>query len=241
MIDIYISSFYRMDMTKETIRLIQERTTPGTYQLHIFDNDSDKETRDYLYSLLENKTIVSLHLDNRNTGCLYNKAVYHAMTETKNKYFVMTDNDVYPPKLEPDWLSQMIDIMDRHPELAMLTPYLPPILGAGPYDIKDDVIYCPAIGNPLKVVRTEAFPKYEQKLYQYGDDGHISSLIHEKGYKVAFCKHIFCWHAQQCDKWGYKNDEELARDPRKVGYNNPFIYEPVDPLTYEPPQWLKIY
>jgi cellulose synthase/poly-beta-1,6-N-acetylglucosamine synthase-like glycosyltransferase len=234
MIDVYMTSFFRKDMTQKAIDLLMERTAPGSYQIHIFDNNSDKETRMFLYYLLDKGLIVSLHLDSRNTGCLYNKAVFHTMTETKCKYYMITDNDIMPPKLTPDWLSQMMEIMDAHPELAFLTPQFPPIQFMSPQTVMKDIVYCQAVGNALKLVRREALDHiaYEQVIGAFGDDGLLSKLVRERGWKVAFCRKIFALHAGQCENWGYKS-EEIDKDPRKAGYGPPFVIS-TDPDTFEP-------
>jgi cellulose synthase/poly-beta-1,6-N-acetylglucosamine synthase-like glycosyltransferase len=241
MTQIYITSFFRRQFTEETIKKIHERTTPGSFQIHVFDNNSDKETRQFLYGLLDSGSITSLHLDSRNTGCLYNKLVYHAMTESKDRYYVVTDNDVFPPKLDPDWLVRMTRVMDNHPELAFLTPQLPPIEFQMPYKTLEDIVYCRAVGNTFKLVRREFMPFYdiEQRLGLFGDDYQISQVVQQRHYKVAFCRNIFCWHAGQCENWGYKA-EEIAMDARKVGYGNPYVYQPVNMDTYEPPQELRV-
>jgi hypothetical protein len=234
MLDIYMTSFFRKDMTQKAIDLLQERTSPGSYQLHIFDNNSDRETRQYLYDLLDNGKIVSLHLDSRNTGCLYNKAVFHAMTESTSKYYMITDNDIFPPALTPDWLSQMIAIMDNHPELAFLTPQFPPVQLMSPLEVMPDIVYCKAVGNAFKLVRRSAlsYINYNQTIGSFGDDGLLSELVRAKGWKVAFCRKIFVLHAGQCNNWGYK-PEEIHKDPRKQGYGTPYIV-PTRDDTFEP-------
>ena len=240
-INIYITSFYRIEMTLKTIDLLYERTYPGTFKIHIFDNGSDKETQKALFGLLESGKIESLHLDSRNTGCMYNKGIFYMMNESNDKYFCVTDNDVYPPKLEPDWLSQMIEIMENNPDLGMLAPQLPPQGLQQPFMVSDDIVKCLAVGNTLKIVRTEAFPikTYQQTLGQYGDDGIIAHKMREDGWEIAFCRNIFCYHAGQCDKWGY-TDDQIALDPRKVGYGKPYTYEIVNQDTYEPSDRFKM-
>jgi GT2 family glycosyltransferase len=233
MIDIFMTSFFRFDFTAEAIRLIHERTEPGSFQIHVYDNGSDQNTQDRLYDLLKAKKIVSLQLDSRNTGCLYNKSVFHAMTESSSKYLVVTDNDIYPPALTPDWLTQMVSIMDRHPELAFLTPQFPPQELSGPYQTLKDVVYCQAVGNAFKMVRRAYFPILEQKLNTFGDDGQVCLLAEKAGWKSAFCRNIFCFHAGQTTNWGYR-PEEIALDPRKAGYGAPYSYELANNLTYEP-------
>lgn len=236
--NIYMTSFFRYNFTEEAINKIHERTEKGTFQIHLYDNGSDHGTQERLHNLLRFNKIASLVLDSRNTGCLYNKIVFHAMTETAEKYYVVTDNDVFPPKISPSWLIQMTDIMDRHPELAFLAPQLPPTGLQEPYEIKDDIVYCKAVGNTFKMVRRGAFPiQTEQKLGAFGDDGNVCKGAHDLGWKVAFCRNIFCWHAGQCKNWGYKS-EEIYKDPRKAGYGPPFEYGLANAETYEPlPKW----
>jgi hypothetical protein len=231
-----MTSFFRREMTWQAIKEIHERTEKGTFQIHIYDNGSDMGTQDYLSSVLHDGLITSLTLDSRNTGCLYNKLIFHAMTESDNPYYIVTDNDIYPPKLSPDWLSRMIKIMDEHPKLAMLTPHIPPVrlMEPDPLIENEEIVYCKAVGNALKIIRRDMFPlnKISQKLGAYGDDGVISKYIKDEGYQVAFCKDIFCCHAGQTEDWGY-NREEIDKDPRKKGYSKPFILK-LDPITYEP-------
>lgn len=238
MIDIFMTTWNRLEFTRKAIDLIYERTDSGTFQLHIFDNGSNKNMQEYLINLLHRGIITSLHLDSRNTGCLYNKGIFHMTACGKEKYYVVTDNDVYPPKLSPDWLSQMIAIMDAHPDLAFLAPQVPPQWLQEPdkkNGIKEDIVYCKAVGNTFKMVRRKAFPmdSYVNIIGAYGDDGLVCDLVRTRQYKTAFCRKIFCYHAGQCKDWGYSK-EEIALDPRKAGYGEPFSYELANEETYEP-------
>jgi hypothetical protein len=240
-INIYMTSFFRIAMTLKAVGMIHERTYPDSFKLHIFDNDSDLDTQRALINLLNTGKIESLHLDKRNTGCLYNKGVFHMMTDSNDKYYCVTDNDVYPPKLSPDWLSQMIAIMEAHPDLGLLAPQLPPQCLQEPYLVGKDIVRCLAVGNTLKIIRTEAFPlkSYTQSLGAYGDDGLVSKMMREEGWAVAFCRNIFCYHAGQCTNWGY-TPEQVAMDPRKSGYGKPYTYEIENLETFEPADKYKI-
>jgi GT2 family glycosyltransferase len=159
------------------------------------------------------------------------------MTEYYDKYYCVTDNDIYPPKLNPDWLSQMISIMEKYPKLGMLAPQLPPQYLQQPYEVLEDIVKCKAVGNTFTLIRREAFPleviKNEQKLFAFGDDGLISYYMRKNNWEIAFCRNIFCYHAGQCENWGYKV-EEIKLDPRKQGYGIPFKYDIVNEETFEP-------
>jgi len=242
---IYITSFHRRHFTERCVREIRERTVPGTYEIHLYDNDcmADKGDRNFAYGLLDQGLITSLHLDSRNTGCLYSKLVFHAMTTADTPYYIVNDNDVFPPKLEPDWLSRMLAIMDSHPTIAVLAMQLPPQSFQGPRGHDADVVYATAVGNTFKVLRNESVSLVmksgviKQDLMKFGDDGVLSSAMWAIGGHVAFCRDIWCYHAGQCQNWGYR-DEEIAKDPRKAGYGEPFTYEFEDEEKYLPKeQW----
>jgi GT2 family glycosyltransferase len=236
-IQIFMTSWLRPEFLKKSIDYIIERTTPGTFLINVYDNGSDKKTRNLLNDYLDLGIINSVVLDRRNTGCLYNKLVFHAMVESSDKYYCVTDNDVYPPKLSPDWLSRMIAIMDKYPKLGLLAPQLPPQGLQMPFRVLEDIVYAKAVGNTLKVIRRESIDsvvkKMEQKLGLYGDDGIISNMMIENGWEVAFCRDVFCYHAGQCTNWGY-TDDQIDLDPRKAGYGKPFTYKLVNEETFEP-------
>jgi len=240
--DIYITSWKRPQFTEQTINMFHERTKPGTFKIHVLDNESDDRTQAVLLKCLQDKRIESLLLHNVNTKCLWGKAVYHAMTNSNQPYYIVSDNDVHPPKMEgKDWLERLTETMEAQRELAFLTAQLPPVQFQSPYEKNGDVVYCKAVGNTLKVVRRSAFPfgLYEQNMTSYGDDSMVCDLVHEKGWKVAYHKEVFCWHAGQTENWGYEPDE-IDKDPRKAGYGAPYKYTPVDADTFESPADLQV-
>jgi len=240
-IDIFMTSWKRPDMTIQSIDSIIERTTPGTYKIHVLDNESSPETQAVLLKYLNEKKIESVTLHNTNTRCLWGKLVFQAMSCSDDKYYVVTDNDILPPKTSPDWLSQMVTLMDKKTDIAFLTPQLPPQGLQMPFAKDDDVVYCKAVGNTFKMVRRESYPwdKYNQNMESFGDDGLVSELVAEKGWKVAFCRNLYCWHSGQTTNWGYK-PEDLSKDPRKAGYGEPYKYTPENMDTFLPPPELRL-
>lgn len=228
-IDIFITSWRRPHMTEDVVKAIHDRTTPNTFKITILDNECTKTTRDLLFKMMDDGLVEAVISHKQNTRCLWGKYVFHAMVDSKNPYYIVTDNDVIPSKHSPDWLSHLVRVMDRYPELAFLTPQLPPQFLQMPTSMNDDVVFCKAVGNTFKIVRRDAYPVecYEQSKESFGDDGLVSKLVHEKGYKVAFCRDMFCLHKGQTTNWGYE-EKDLKDDPRKSGYGEPFKYEVTD-------------
>lgn len=235
-IDIFITSWRRLDMTDRVIKTIHERTKSGTFKIHVLDNESTPKTRDHLARLQDDGLIESMLCHKTNTRCLWGKAVFHSMVSSDQPYYVVTDNDILPPKLgEKDWLMHMVEIMDKNPDLALLTPQLPPQILQSPERLAEDLIYCKAVGNTFKMIRREAYPYglYPQDMDAFSDDGLVSKLVKENGYKVAFCRDIYCMHLGQTHNWGYA-EEDLKDDPRKSGYGKPFEYEVIDEDMFIP-------
>jgi hypothetical protein len=222
-VPIFLTSWNRYDFTERVLKEINERTQ-HPFDLHVYDNGSSDTAPKNLYEKYLNKEITSLVLDTRNTACLYNKIVFHSMVEQETPYYVVTDNDIIPPRLNPCWLTQMISIMDRNPSIAILTPRLPPEFLMEPLSEGEEVIYCKAVGNTFKLVRRSAVHKLigelSQKLGSYGDDGILSALIRASGLRVAFCKNLWCYNLERSvADYGYTK-EQLAQDPRKEGYDS---------------------
>jgi len=63
------------------------------------------------------------------------------MSCSDSKYYVVTDNDILPPKTTPDWLTQMVTLMESNNEVAFLTPQLPPQGLQMPYTKDSDLVY----------------------------------------------------------------------------------------------------
>ena len=232
---IYITTWHREDMAGDVLYQLGTRTAPGTYEIHVWDNGSDCDMQESLYSALKGGLITSLHLDSRNTGCKLPKGAFHSMTPADCDYYVVSDGDVCPPLLDGmDWLARLRDTMDRHPNIAVLAAQLPPQSFQSPYLVMDNVVLCQAVGNTLKMVRRSMFPIdwWSATLGEYGDDGKLCQELRRRGHHVAFSRDVYCLHMGQCTKCGY-TDEQWVQDPRKAGYGAPYTYE-YDPITYVP-------
>jgi len=67
----------------------------------------------------------------------------------------------------------------------------------------------------------------------------MCKLAKSEGYRTAFCRNIFAFHAGQCKNWGY-TENEIAQDPCKVDYGEPYTYKLMDEETFEPISEYKI-
>ncbi len=241
-IKIFITSWNRPDLLRQVITKIHQRTKPGSFQIIVYDNASDQETVNYLQSCLENKQVYDVFFDSVNSGCLKPKIVFHEKSDSETPFYVVTDNDIIPPDLTPDWLEQMVSIMEANPDVALLTPQLPPTWLQEPYEKRGSIILCSAVGNTFKMLRRSSIPIEELKKTKdrFGDDGILCKMLCAKGWKVAFASDIFCYNLERDENmWGYTL-EQINQDPRKSGYGPPFSYIVKDWKTLEPPDTLKI-
>lgn len=239
MIPIFLTSFYRPRFIERVIQTIVKRTPNPA--IHVWDNGSDRLTKEVLQIAFEGGDIQSLHLDSRNTGCLYPKHSFHAMVPGDQPYYVVSDGDFIPCV---DWLPPMLKVMERYPRLAFLTlDYWPrwplqPLDNLGPYT------RCRAVGNTFRLVRKaavdEIIHEVPNELGAYGDDGMFSRAVQAVGYDVGFINGKYCFNLELTEpNWGYTPDQ-LQKDPRKAGYSEPVRYEPTDWDTLTPPDMLRL-
>lgn len=238
-IKIFITSFFRSDFLLKAISSIEDRTQKGDYEIHVFDNGSDKLTLSTIKMFYTQKIIKSYMLSSENYGCTFPKKIFPLLIDEDDKYFMVTDNDFIIAK---NWLPRMIEIMDKNPDLAMLAPQYWPHWPMSPGEIEEDYVNCKGIGNTFKLVRVSAFNSILPQLIsfpdRYGDDGKVSQLLIEKGFKIGFCKDVFCFNLELTRRdWGYTK-EQLLLDPRKSGYSEPITYQPQDWDTLRPPEEL---
>lgn len=234
MIPIFITSFFRLDFTEAVVRHIRQRTEGG--EIHLWDNGSDRGTQDALYRMLDLGWVQSLHLDSRNTGCLFPKLPFHAMVPADCEFYVVTDGDFIP---SVGWLPKLLETMVKHQDLALLTLEYFPRWPLQPLENLGDYTRCKAVGNTFKLCRRsavhEVIHSIPQALGAYGDDGLLCDLLDCQGYKVGYQNGAYCYNLElTAPKWGY-TPEQLAQDPRKAGYQEPIRYTPLDWDTLTPP------
>lgn len=241
MTPIFITSWHRPAMTARVIRAIHDRTAPGSFSLHLYNNETDPGTRDLYSSLLGKNLLTSVTMDQRNTRCLYSKLVFHAMTPADCEYYVVTDNDFLPAV---NWLPSMLQIMDANPRLAMLVPFYWPYWPMQPTEDRGQYFTAQAVGNTFRVIRRAALDliihEVKQDLNAYGDDGLFSRLVQAIGWEVGIAKSIYTYNLEQTEEnRGYRPSESV-KDPRTAGYGKHHRYEPMDWGTLAPPPELRI-
>lgn len=113
-------TYNRLDLTKRTLKSIQENTDID-YNLVIVDNGSTDGTQDFLSKEFEpasNCTYVELKFNEDNKGIAIGRNQALRMgVEMNTDWFCTIDNDVEVPK---GWLKECIDIMKANPKYAMV-------------------------------------------------------------------------------------------------------------------------
>ena len=230
MIDIFICAYLRQLFTGKTINYLKSRTkTP--YRLFLIDNGGNEE--------FEGEVDYYLKLPNLGVHAAWNIALSLA----ENKYFITSDNDIYVPDLEPDWLSQVINFMNERPDYGAISLHPHIFIGAATIDPKDkeDVKERNMCGAVMRIMRTSVIQQtggWERRIGQgrNNEERVISSRIHDAGYKTGICARIRAYHPFG-DNWGYP--EEFTPEMQK---HNPELKDYVkqfdQPQAYDERTWL---
>ena len=115
--DIIVVTWNKLDYIKECTQIILLHTDIRA-RLIVVDNASGDEARKYLGALKGTGLVdVKLIFNSENLGA--GKARNAALKDLDADYACFVDSDV---TVAPGWLSAMVDLADKHPEIGMLNP-----------------------------------------------------------------------------------------------------------------------
>jgi glycosyltransferase involved in cell wall biosynthesis len=231
MIDLFICSYLRQLFTGQTIKYLKERTkTP--YRLFLIDNGGNEEFKDQVDYYISLEPNMGIH-------AAWNTALALAESE----YFITSDNDIYVPDLDPDWLAQLTKFMDERPDYGAISLHPHILIGAASFDPKDpeDVKEVNMAGAVMRIMRTDLIRKvggWEHQISsgRNNEERVVSSRIQSAGFKTGRTTKIRTYHPWG-NNWGYP--EEFTPEMQK---HNPELKDYVkqfdQPTAYDERTWL---
>jgi glycosyltransferase involved in cell wall biosynthesis len=199
-IDLVMTTYNRIDFTKKSIQYIKERTTTP-YRLIVVDNNSNDGSQEILYKLKQDGTIHHLILLEENYGIHMAKNYGLALVRSE-RYYIDTDNDLLCAKLQPDWISSLISLMDAYPKFGAISCRPQILVGRGgkEFDVPEEVVKFNHTGAHLRIMRTEVVRSVGgwEKTWT-ANRNHEDSFIAGKLQKDVRCFHMFGTN------WGYKD------------------------------------
>ena len=224
--DIVILSHNRLDHLVRTVDALETRTT-APFTITIVDNASGPEVRNWLH---ENRARIHqlILLDENLYPGSSGPALQIGIDATTSDPVVVTDPDLVVPDLTPCWLTQMLGILDRHPDFGILgvgldQSNLPPVQEPeklAPDEIVDGEIVERPVGSIFTFVRRTA-------LHSYYDDWRACESVARAGYRFGWALNVRALHLGWDD---YKlHPGHLARKRRYGGE-----YREVDMIARAP-------
>ena len=222
-------------MTKLVVGAIHRNTKPDTYSIHVYDNNSDKETKDMLSQFYDNGLINTLDEAIVNHGLEYARQILLEEHGDGN-YIICVDNDCLPPPMLPDrigggvdWIEQLTNLMERYEDYAAISCRTQVMIGSGnifEHTENQDITEFPHPGGSLRIMRTSAVREVggwsKESSGRGSEEKYICGKLREAGYKTGFATHIPTLHLfglrgeHGTDRWGY--DE--AMKPEETGHSD---------------------
>ncbi|OGW84689.1 MAG: hypothetical protein A2987_06560 [Omnitrophica bacterium RIFCSPLOWO2_01_FULL_45_10] len=198
--DIIIPVFNRLDVTKNCLGSIYERTDTES-NLILIDNGSDRETRDFLDSLYVShqaqadakkkiREAIVIH-NNSNKGWV--KAVNQGLKLSLSPYICIMNNDTVVRT--DDWLSKLIDVAELEKEIGLVNPR---------FDIKKkiesgkrfvEIDFCRGYCILIKRSVVEKIGLFDESYgLGYYDDDDYSVRASREGFKCVRANEVFVEH-----------------------------------------------
>lgn len=206
-IDIFITCWNRSNFTVKTLDYLQSRTQ-YPYRVVIIDNASTDGINGLVYGSGIDRNIHHVVKNLKNIGIHQSWNI--AMGLADGEYFITTDNDIYVPQVDPDWLAQMVGFMDNNPDYAAIA--LQPHMYLGSSDPTPDpsgvteVSHCGAV---MRIMRTKCVREVGGWDKHYNANRNheeltICSRLRDAGYKVGYASYLRAYHDWgDDDNWGY--------------------------------------
>lgn len=198
-IDIFITTYLRPEYTIKTIRYLMDRTK-YPFRLFVIDNGGNNNVRNIF---------PNIHYINLGENMGIHAAWNIALSLAESEYFITSDNDIYVPDLEPDWLTQLVRFMDDRLDYGAISLHPHVFIGIAGEDPNDpeDVKESPMAGAVMRIMRTEAVRKvggWEHKIEagRNHEERTICSRLRDNGYKVGRTVRIRAFHPFP-PNWGY--------------------------------------
>lgn len=240
-IDIAMVSWERFEMTYKTVNYIWERTeTP--FRIIVVDNGSSRPVVDGLMRLKHQGKIHHLLLLGENYG-IHMGHNYALDLVRSVPYYISTDNDLLCAKLEPDWLSRLVALMDKYKHLGAIACRPQILVGRGDHGFAEaeDVLEMGHVGAHLRIMRTAAVKecggwRYDWNRRRNDEERYIAGALRTLDLKVAYAKNIRCCHLWKDDNWGYPPEITMEMHGHRKIWPPPSHYADnikVDPETFE--------
>lgn len=202
--DVVLTTWGREWMTEACIKAFRQNTTTPI-RLIIIDNGSSKESQEVYKDVAD----IYVKLD-KNYGLERAKNI--GMGFVESDLFVSTDNDILVYKYDPDWLSQLVEMMDRHPDYAAIAPRPQILVGTGMYmfQTEDELVEFPHVPGYARLMRTAVVNDCgawkDKRPLRGHEELWIGEKFRERGWKMGWATKVKCWHLfgkEDTDEWGY--------------------------------------
>lgn len=241
-IDIFITAYLRQHYTRKTVEYLYERTK-HPFRLFIINQGGNDE----LIKELDEKLFLGLNLTH-NVGI--HAAWNLALSMAESEYFITSDNDIYVPNLEPDWLTQMIQFMNDRPDYGAISLHPHFIYGAKGIDPDEpkDVVERNMCGAVMRIMRTEAVRQaggweHSIRTSRNHEERTICSRLQTAGYKVGIASRVRAYHPYGAGVPGNKGWGYTEIGPEEQGHNPAFKDDVLrfdNPEAYNQDTWIRL-
>lgn len=235
-IDIVLTTYNRLSFTKKVIEHLIERTTTP-FRLIVVDNGSTDGTQDYINSLPSGVVKRFIPLP-ENAGL--QRAKNFGLEYVTSEFYIDTDNDCLCPLSSPDWLHNLVALLNSHPDFAAISLRPQVLVGVGPI-FKDakEVVQNNVAGGSLRIMRTEVVKSvggWDDIKESRREEWTICNKLRANNWKVGYTRDIFTYHmfGDVDDKknlgynnWGYPAGVEHYHSEASRGYAQDVEYDPI--------------
>jgi GT2 family glycosyltransferase len=224
--------------------LVKRTTVPFRLILVINEYDTLKSAEimaDIKYRLLTQRPeipkewLVLANVENLGLEAALNQGLKYVESEI----FISTDNDILCPRMEPCWLTQLLELMNVHGDYAAIALRTHIFVADGNFfhGRTEPVIERSHVGGSLRAMQTNAVRAvggWQGRPGRGAEEKDICGKLRSVGFKVGYSNRIRCYHMFG-KNWGYGDmpAEDHGHTPRLAPSIHTYDRK-LNPNTFEP-------
>lgn len=237
-VDIALLSWNFSSMTIDCLKKVKTKTYATPYRLIWVDNGSTRENFELIKSAVETLTsgktaCIDYKIFRFEENQFYARGTNKGIELSDSRYIVTLSNDVTVTK---GWLRKLVEIMDRNPDIGLLSPLTDNIgsncprasmaipehnlLAPGePYEkvnkLPSRFAYCDSNVSMfcalLRRKMVDEIGMLDERFTCYGNDDDYNDRIRQSGWKAAVALNCFVYHVHKITKDQIFSPEERDR------------------------------
>ena len=229
-VDIIMVTYLREFTTTGSLMNLRNRTKTNNRVILVDNGSNSQSVKEWL-----DNSLVDIYIRlEENKGLEIARNI--GTSFVNSEYVVHIDNDILVPNLDPDWIQQLIGLLESNHDFGVVSLRPQQMVGVGPiFRNAPEIVETNVVGGTGRIMKTDLLRSiggWDNEFRAGGrgrEEWDICGKVREVGLKVGYARDLWCYHEFIDNNWGYPKGMDFHRVLKEAPKDIPY-----DPDTMEP-------